>query len=146
MPLAQSTTKYCNVFRVNFEIIEISITIFGFCATEILFETLFLHYILPSYDNRCCFCVVACDCCFYFGLLFDWSKSYGTYLVQWMLQDRQCRPLCGIDCLVHHEELKSTNRGQRILHYAVYVWTHEISFLHGQSNLGAFSTKYNEIL
>ena len=146
VPLAQSTTKYCNLFRVSFESMEISITIFGLYATEILFETLFLHYILPSYDNRCFFCVLVCDCCFYFGLLFDWSKSYGTYLVQWMLQDRQCRPLCGIDCLVHHEELKSTNRGQRILHYAVYVWTHEISFLHGQSNSGAFSTKYNEIL
>ena len=40
VPLAQSTTKYCNLFRMSFESMEISITICGLYATEILFETL----------------------------------------------------------------------------------------------------------
>ena len=38
-----------------------------------------------------------------------------------MLQDRQGHRLCGMDCVVRHEELKSTNRSQRILNCTVYV-------------------------
>ena len=57
-----------------------------------------------------------------------------------MLQDRQCRRLCGMDCVVRNEELMSTNRGQRILNYTVYVW-----HIHRTLNLlsaTTFSDKY----
>ena len=48
-----------------------------------------------------------------------WLKQILWNILGPMLRDRQCRPLCGINCVVHHEELKSTNGGGQILHDAV---------------------------